>query len=290
MNIINQILYNPLYNILMLFAWLIPGHSIGWAIIALTILIRLILLPASLKAAKAQTKMQLLQPKMAEIKEKIADKAEQSKALMELYKKEGVSPLGSCLPLLIQLPIIWVLYSVFNHGLDIASFKSLYSFMPRLDSINTSFFGLDISKPDLWVLPIIAGASQFLLSWLSVPKTPKTDAAPKEPDMTQMVNKQMLYLFPLITVFIGRSMPAALVIYWIVTTIFGVLQQLYINKVTKIEKKDLQLVREIEKEHSHPELTAKVEPKKDLLTKIMNGRLEKQAKKSGVTISVRTKK
>ena len=294
MSIINTILYKPLYNLLILLAWVVPGHSIGWAIIGLTILIRLALLPASLKASKAQAKMQLLQPKMAEIKEKISDKAEQSKALMELYKEEGVSPLGSCLPILIQLPIIWVLYSVFRHGLDISNLKNMYAFVPHIDSINTSFFGLNIAKPDLWVLPIIAGVSQFLLSYLTFAKMPKPTKTSEAPDMTQMINKQMIYFFPLITIFIGRSMPAALVIYWIITTVFGVAQQLYINKVTHIEKKDLQLVNEIEAEHLAPLSPAQPvpvkEPKKDLLTKIMNGRLEKQAKKSGVTVSVRTKK
>ena len=293
MKLIQEVLYKPLYNALIFLAFLIPGHSIGWAIVILTIIIRLILLPASLKAARAQAKMQLLQPKMVEIKNKIKDQAEQGKALMELYKKEGVSPLGSCLPVIIQIPIIWVLYSVFSHGLDISNYSSLYNFVPRSESLNSHFLGFDLSKPDLWILPIIAGVTQFILSYITMGKQPKTEkkAGGKDVDPMQMMNKQMVYLFPIMTVFIGRSMPAALVIYWIVTTVFGIAQQLYVNKVTHIEKSDLQLVDQIESEHIS--LSDKEKPKdqkRDMMTKVLDNKLKKQAKKTGVQITIREKK
>ncbi len=286
------ILYNPLYNLLIFLAWLIPGHSIGWAIIVLTIIIRVILLPSSLKSSKAQVKMQALQPEMNRIKKEIKDQQAQGRALMELYKKEGVSPFSSCLPLLIQMPIIIVLYQVFRAGIDESKFSLLYSFVPHPEKINSMFLGTDLSKPDLWVLPILAGLSQFALSYLMIPKNAKKKSATKEDgsiDPMQMANKQMVYFFPIITVLFARSMPAALSIYWIVTTVFGIAQQLYVNKHIKKEDLAKQEVKSIET----PKIDDKIEPqpvvKKDYMSRLMDKRLSKQEKKSGVEITIRKK-
>ncbi len=284
--IITELLTKPLYSALILIAFVLPNHSMGWAIIILTIIIRLILMPSSVKAAKAAIKMQLLQPKMQEIKARIKGQAEQNKALMELYKKEGVSPLGACLPMIVQIPIVMVLYSVFRYGLSDLRESLLYSFVPHI-AVNTGFFGLDISKASPGILPIIAGLAQFGLSYLTMMKQPKTQTK----DPMQMVNKQMIYLFPVMTIFIGWNLPAALVIYWIITTLFGMFQQLYVNNVTKIEKSDLDLVEEIEKEHENPvNASPKPQEKKNIMMKLMDKKLEKQAKKTGVNVTVRSKK
>lgn len=296
-NFFKTILYNPLYNILIFLAWLVPGHSIGWAIIILTIIIRLLLWPNSIKAARAQVKMQAIQPEINRLRKEVKDQQEQGRALMALYKKEGVSPFGSCLPLLIQMPIIIVLYQVFRAGINESNFSLLYGFIPRPETINQYFLGIDLSKPDLWVLPILAGATQFALSYLMQPKVAlnkkdEPDDKPKEMDPMQMANKQMVYFFPLITIFIARSMPAALSIYWVVTTLFGIIQQLYVNKHIRKEKfaqkavaEASEVVDEIEKEiqtHGKPK-------KNDYLAKMMNKRLDKQEKKSGVEVTIRKK-
>lgn len=291
------VLYNPLYNILIFLAWLIPGHSIGWAIIILTIIIRILLLPSSLKSSRAQVKMQALQPEMSRIKKEIKDQQEQGKALMALYKKEGVSPLGSCLPLLIQMPIIIVLYQVFRDGINESKFSLLYSFVPHPEKINSIFFGLDLSKPDLWLLPILAGLSQFALSYLMIPKNVKKKSATKEDggiDPMQMANKQMVYFFPIITVIFARSMPSAIAIYWIVTTVFGIAQQLYVNKhirkenLAKAEVAGIEMPKiddKIEQQQIEPEPIIK----KDYLTRLMSKRLDKQEKKTGVNVTIRKK-
>lgn len=299
---LNTILYFPMYNILIFLAWAIPGHSIGWAIVILTIIIRLILLPASLKAAKAQARLQLLQPEMNRIKAEIKDQQAQGRAMMELYKKEGVSPFGSCLPLLIQLPIIFVLYRVFRAGLDTSGFVHLYSFVPHPATINTSFFGLDLSKPELWVLPILAGVTQFVLSKMMMPSTPQPATAKKDgmPDPMQMMNKQMIYIFPLVTIFIARSLPAALAVYWVITTLFGIVQQVYVNRAIKANpvarKEALEDALRIEDEYVPAEEQTvavpapKKDAKKDILQKMMNKRLDKQEKKAGVEVTIRKKK
>lgn len=288
------ILYIPLYNILVFLVWLIPGHSFGWAIVILTILIRIILWPSSVKAARAQVKMQAIQPEVQRIRKEIKDQQEQGKAMMALYKKEGVSPFGSCLPLLIQMPIIIILYQVFRTGIDASHFNILYSFVPRPESINASFFGIDLSKPELWILPLLAGISQFALSYLMMPNhiTKKKiipEGKKEEIDPMQMMNKQMIYFFPVITFIFARSMPAAVSVYWVVTTLFGIGQQLYVNKHIKKEKFIEKSVVEAEKAVDEIEKEVETPKKQDYLTKMMNKRLDKQEKKSGVEVTIRKK-
>ena len=298
-NFFKTILYYPLYNLLIFFVWMTPGNSIGWAIIALTVLVRVALLPSSLKASKAQVRLQMLQPEMNRIKSEIKDKTAQGKALMDLYKREGVSPFSSCLPLLIQLPILIILYQVFRAGTHIENFSLLYSFVPRPETINPNFLWFNLSLADPWVLPILAGASQFWLSKLTMPPTPQqvdADGKPVAADPMMMMNKQMIYLFPLMTIYIAHNLPAALSLYWIITTVFGILQQLYVNKTIK-KKPEFQAevkLEEQEIEREIKELTSSEEPKKkakpDFMAKMMNKRLDKQEKKTGVQVSIRKKK
>lgn len=282
------LLYKPLYNFLIFLIWLIPGHSIAVAIVFLTIIIRLILLPTSLKAARLQVKNLELQPKINKIRSEIKDQKEQSQALMALYKDEGVSPFGSCLPLLIQLPLLIVLYQVFRSGLTAVNTANLYSFIPHTAVINNSLFGLNITKADPWVLPIIAGVSQMILSLMMMPPKPKT--AGEQADPMAMMSRQMIFLLPIMTIFIGRSMPAALIIYWIVTTVFSIGQQRYINKQMKNERSKIK-DEDMETKSFTVDKPIVTKPKKpDLLTKMMNKRLDKQERKTGVNVTVRTKR
>lgn len=242
------ILYRPLFNALMILVFIIPGHNVGWAIIALTIIIRIILLPSSLNALRQQKRMQELQPDIQEIQTKYKDdKAKLAEELTRFYKTNKINPLGSCLPLLIQLPILFMLYYVFMNGLSTARFDLLYAWMPRPESVQTFFFGLDLSKPDRWILPIIAGALQFVQAWQIMPKVqPKTKEGPQ---ITQMMGKQMMYLMPVFTIFIAGRLPAALPLYWIVTTLFAIGQQWWVYRkpisnsqfpISKIETKKIE--------------------------------------------------
>lgn len=299
------VLYKPLYNLLIFFAWLVPGHSMGWAIIAMTLLIRIALLPSSLKAAHLQVKSAKLQPKINKLKAEIKDQKEQSKALMDLYKEEGVSPLGSCLPLLIQLPIIFVLYYVFNHGMAQLNPQDLYHFVPQVN-FSSHFLGLNLVKVDPWITPILAGLLQMVLSWLMIPKVDPNDQYAKKDPMMAM-NKQMMFLLPLSTIYIGHRIVSGLVLYWIVTTVFSIVQQLYVNKnirneaavaVAKIEKRPVEEMLALEdgsdSNESELEESDLIKPKsenkkQDFMTKMMAKRLDKQEKKAGVNVVVRTK-
>jgi YidC/Oxa1 family membrane protein insertase len=226
-NIFTAIFYQPLFNALIFLAWLIPGHSIGWAIIVLTILIKLVLLPSNIQMLRQQLRMRALQPKIDELKTKHGDdKAAHSKATMELYAAEKVNPLGSCLSSAVQFPVLISLYQVFIHGLNTVQFNLLYPFTPHMDTINTSFYGLDLTKPEVWVLPTTAALLQFVQTRQMMAST--TTAAPtsgKEPDMTQMMQKQMMYVLPLFMLIIGRQVPAALALYYVVFALFAVVQQ-----------------------------------------------------------------
>lgn len=225
------ILYKPLFNLLMFFVWLIPGNSVGWAIIAITVLIRLILYPSQKKAIESQKKIQDLQPKMDEIKTKYAnDQQAQAQALMDLYKTYNINPLSSCLPILIQMPIIFILYRVLTIGLTKDRFDLLYTFTPRPETINIMFMGMDLSQPSIF-MAVLAGVLQFAQSYRMMAKTNKNTkvTAPKAKndaeEMTQAFSKQMLYMFPIFTIIIAIKLPAALALYWIVTTLFMVIQQ-----------------------------------------------------------------
>lgn len=224
----NIILFQPLLNLLV---WLYNMiGDIGVAIIIVTILIRFILLPLSLKSMKSQQSLQGLQPKMDEIKRKYKDdKQKQSEELMKFYKENKINPMSSCLPLLIQLPIIFALYGVFQKGLQNSSMDMLYSFVSKPENINPLFFGLvSMTTPNL-ILAIIAGLLQFLQSWMVFSKQKKSSDK-----MAGMLGKQMTYFMPVMTVFIAMSLPAGLAIYWITTTLFAIVQQYIMTKKTGV--------------------------------------------------------
>ncbi len=285
------ILYIPFYNLLIFFAWLTHG-SIGWAIIIVTILIRILLLAPSIKAVKATTKLQALQPKMNEIKEKHkGDAKKQNEETMRLYKEAGASPLGCCGPMVIQIVVVMILYRVFFIGFDTANYNLLYNFTPRPDVINKIFLGLDMSKPELWVLPILAGLLQLGLSLMTLPKTDPT----KKADPAVAMNRQMAFLFPIMTIFIGRSLPSGLALYWIVTTVFSIGQQYYVNRVIKKDNTTTSALvvsnQESKSQTVNKEIkeAPKSEKKTDFMTKMMKNRLDKQDKKKGVEITIRKK-
>jgi len=234
----NTLLYQPLLNLLIIFYNLL-GHNMGVAIIALTILARLILLPFTMKSLLAQKKIKDMQPEMERIKKDHGhDKQKLTKATMELYQKHGINPLSSCLPLIIQLPIFIALYRVFFKLTQSSQLNMLYPFVVKPENIQTHFLWFDLAKPDpFYILPILAGATLF---WQTKMVTPKQ--MPEEPEngkgqqmeqFQKMLSKQMMYLFPVMTVFIALKFPSALALYWVVTTLFGIVQQYIVFKGDK---------------------------------------------------------
>jgi YidC/Oxa1 family membrane protein insertase len=229
---LKAVLYQPLFNIMVFFAWLIPGHSIGWGIIFLTLLVRLALWSPSLKTIKTPLLMRQYQGDIKEIQEKYkTDKAAQSQALMAFYKEKGVSPLAGCLPLLIQLPILLILYQVFITGIKDVRADLIYSFTPHADTLNAMFFGINLASPEKIFLPALAGILQFLQAKHMQGLNGPTASAKDDP--TAAMSKQMMYIFPFMTFFIALSLPAGLSLYWIATTLFSLVQQIYVAKTFK---------------------------------------------------------
>lgn len=239
------VLYKPLFNLFVALYNVLPGHDLALVIVIVTIIIRLILYPLTNSSIKAQRNMQELQPKLQAIKKQFPDdKQKQAAATMALYKESKINPLSSCLPILIQIPLLIALFWVLRDGLastDLAG--SLYPFVfnpGKLNPVSLGFFNL--SEPSI-VLAILAGAAQFLQAkTLNVKRPPQeAGAGAKDEDMAAMMNKQMLYVMPLMTVVIGVKFPAGLTLYWFLSTALMLLQQLYLfrNKTsTSGEKKN----------------------------------------------------
>ena len=241
-DIIKAVLYKPLFNLLVFLVWLMPGNNIGLGIILLTVIIRFALYGTQKNSIVSQKKMQEIQPELEEIKQKYAkDQQAQAQATMDLYKRNNINPFSSCLPLLIQLPILIVLYKVFTVGLTTERFDLLYNFTPRPEVINTMFLGMDLANPSI-ILAIIAGALQFIQSKMMMPSQPKKAKKTGNPTdaMMNSFSTQMVYMFPIMTVIIAIKLPGALPLYWIVTTLFMIIQQLIINRTkNKIDIKGI---------------------------------------------------
>lgn len=229
----NEVLYRPFINALVFLYETIALHDLGIAIILLTLLIRLILFPLFQKAMRHQRIAQELQPHVKKIQEKHKnDKEAQAKAVFDLYGKHNVNPFTPFLLLLVQLPILFALYKVFrNVGEGTVSFDILYSFVPSPEVLAPSFLGiLDLAQPSA-VLTVIAALAQFVQSKLTIPAQPKGG---KE-DTAAAIGRNMMYIGPLLTLFILWSFPAAIGVYWLTTTIFSIIQQKLINKALKDE-------------------------------------------------------
>ncbi len=227
-----EILYTPLFNLLILFYNVIPGHDFGVAIIVLTLLIRVIFSPLSLKAQRSQRALNALNPKIQEVKEKYKkDQAAQGQAIMQLYKEHGINPFAGCLPLIIQLPILIALYRVFIAGLNTDSLSMLYSFVHNPGQINPNFLGLISMTTHNRILTVLAGALQFLQAKQSA-NFMKVSGVTQDPSTTAL-NNQMLYVLPVFIIVIGWNLSAGLIIYWITTTVYSIFEQWYLRRSIK---------------------------------------------------------
>ena len=236
-NIFTLICYQPLLNILVWTYNIIPGHDIGVVIIIITLLIKILLYLPSRSTIKVQRAMAELQPKLNEIKVKYKDnKEQQALETMKLYKEHKINPFSSCLPLLIQLPFLIAIYQVFSLGLSNGSLDLLYPFITNPGQINSLAFGfLDMAKPQ-FILAILAGAAQFWQTKMMMAKRPEVKTKGSEDEvMAAIMGRQMTVMMPIMTVVIGWSLPAGLVFYWFLLTIFTGVQQL----ITLRKKKEL---------------------------------------------------
>lgn len=236
MGIFNTIFYQPIFNLLVYIYNIIPGHDLGVAIIIITLIIKLVLYIPSKKSIKSQKELATLQPEIEELKEKYKnDKDKLGPELLALYKKKGVNPLSSCLPLLIQLPFLFAIYRVFFHSLtDPEAMNALYPFVANPGALNNIAFGfLDLADKNIW-LAVLAGVAQF---WQSKMLTSKKKA---KAGGAASMQSQMTYIMPIITIIIGSRFPAGLTFYWFLSTLFSVAQQYLV--LGKRSKNELEIV------------------------------------------------
>lgn len=223
------ILYQPLVNALVAFYNTVALHDLGLAIIFLTLAIRLVLFPFFHKSARQQTVMQALQPRLKAIQEEHKkDKVKQTEAMMALYRENQVNPFSGILFLFIQIPVLIALYNIFLHSLSAQAFtSSLYPFVHAPEAFKTSFLGLiDLSARSI-LMVVVAAIAQFAQARLAMPK--RKD--PKAPLTSQeRLARNMLFMGPALTLFIFYKFPAAVSLYWVVSSLFSIVQQVLINR------------------------------------------------------------
>ncbi len=229
-NIWNAVLYQPLLNALAFLVSITPGGDVGVAVIVLTILVKIVLLPLSQKSIESQAQMNILTPELNKIKASGASKEEQARLTFELYKAHKTNPFSGCLLVLIQIPIIFALYYVFYKGITFNE-GILYSFVSAPANMNMLFLGiLDISKKSL-ILAILAGISQYLQAqFMPKPAVSTGTSGSFQDNFTKSMNMQMKYVFPFLIAFIAYGISGAIALYWITSNLFMVAQQIYIRK------------------------------------------------------------
>jgi len=231
----NTTIYEPLFNVLVFFIDIFPGHSVGLAIIALTILVRIALLPLTAKSIRAQRAMKELEPDLKILKERHGDdKQKLAAATMELYKKSGVTPFSGCLPLLIQIPIIMGLYFVFSKGINSIDVSILYSWVEAPDFVDKHFLVFDLASKSV-VLALFAGVTQFIQTHVAMSKfpTPQPKKENEKPsfqeDLARSMQVQMRYVLPVIVGVISYTLPSAVALYWATSNILSTAQE-YLTK------------------------------------------------------------
>jgi len=224
----NQIFYRPILNVLIFFYNTIAVRDFGLAIILVTLLIRLVLYPFFHKGTKHQMMLQRLQPKIKKIQETHKnDRTKQSEALMELYKEHGVNPFLGILLLIIQLPIMIALFWVVRTGLGSGQIAGLYPFVAQPAAINPLFLGIiNLAKPSI-ILIGLAAIAQYAQARLAIYRNPDPSV---QLSPAEKMAQQMAFVGPILTILIFYGLPAAIGLYWLVTSAFSIVQQVIVNR------------------------------------------------------------
>jgi YidC/Oxa1 family membrane protein insertase len=219
-------------NALIFFYETAAFRDFGIAIILTTLLTRLVLAPLFHKGAHQQAVMQRIQPKIKKIQEiHKDDKEKQTRALMELYKEHGVNPFSSILLLIIQIPILIAVYGIIKSGIGPNELGYLYSFIPKPAEITHSFLGIFNLENKSIVLVVLAAVAQYIQARLVIYKNPNGGSL----SPAEKMGRQMAYIGPFVTLFIFYNLPAAVGLYWLVSSTFSIVQQYIVNK--SVQKK-----------------------------------------------------
>jgi len=230
--VFHSVFYNPIYNALVALVALIPGGDVGIAVILITIAIRLILLPLSLKAARTQRTMSTLEPKIKELKELHKEnKEKQALETWALYKEARVNPFAGFLIVLAQLPILLALFWVFTYEpFSTINTARLYSFTPLPTHISMFFLGSISVAGKSIVLALLAAATQYLQAHFALQGTMKPSGEGFQRDFQRIMGTQLKYVFPIIIGVVAYTTSGAVALYLITTNLAGCVQELYVKR------------------------------------------------------------
>ena len=231
----------PIYDFISQFIFILyqSTGNLGLALIAITALIRTAMIPLTNASLKITHQMKELQPELKKLQDKHGkDKTALQAAQLDLYKRYNVNPLAGCLPQIVQIAVLILLYQVLIQFLNKPEINGVV--------IDPTFLGLNLSQKDpTRILPILAGVTQLVLSFMIAPGAEQADVVPndaktkkikkaneKEENFAEMaasMQQQMLFIMPVMTGFIALNFPAGLSLYWVLTTVFSIGQQWYIS-------------------------------------------------------------
>ncbi len=230
----------PLFNGLIFIAEYMPSRNLGLALIVLTLIVKFILLMPNQHALEGQRKLQLLQPRLEELKKKYPNDAKRvQEETMKIWKEMKINPLQSCLPTLLQFPILIGLFYVISNGVTIETSRHLlYPFYANLPSpfFGNMFLGFDLLQPSVWVMPPLLVVLQFIQMKMMMSKPKRKDEIVVKPVGSKSwipeLDQQtvMMYVLPFMIGFFALKFPAAVSLYWGISTLFGIAQQYYVMK------------------------------------------------------------
>ena len=232
-DLFHTVVYVPLYNALIALYSFGGWVDMGIAVIILTILVRLLLAPLSLKASRAQRVMRAVEPELKKIREEYKDDKEtQGRKMLELYKEKKINPFSGILTLFIQLPVILGLYFVFlKGGLPEVNSDLLYSFVHApIAAVQTTFLGtVDMLGQSIF-LAILAGVTQHIYARYSFPKPKETTGERTfQEDFARSMRVQVLFVLPFMIVIFGYITSAAVALYWVTSNVCSIVQEWYVK-------------------------------------------------------------
>jgi len=248
--IFNELLYRPLFNSMVFFYNTVPVANIGLAVILTTLVVRILMIPLYRASIKSQREMTIIQPIVKELQTKYKDDRQKlSEEMLKAYKEHNVNPFAGILLLIVQIPVLIAIYQVSLNIFKPETYPELYSFITLPESFDPNFFGLlNVSDSRNIILAILVGASQYYQIKLIMKRTQpaksketkkskkKENSKPEVPDFATTLNKQMLFLMPILVTGFAYSLPASMSLYWITTTVFTIGQEFFlIKQVDKAE-------------------------------------------------------
>lgn len=237
----NEILYRPLYNLLVWLMDILPHADIGFAVIILTLIVKFILYPLSKKAIKTQLILKEIEKPLKELREKHKDNPQElAQKTLQMYRDNNLNPFAGIFLILIQLPVVIALYLVFARaGLPTINPELLYSFVSVPASIQTTFLGfIDLVANKSWLIAILVFITQSVQIRFSLPKQDASNVSDNEfaQEFMKGLHFQMKYILPIITAVVSYTLISVVGLYWIVGNIFSTLQEIYFKKT--LRKKD----------------------------------------------------